>query len=283
MTRFFREPLRVSSCSSWLLAVVTAAVLANGLTASESDEVAADVQIRIQPNPVFPRIVYRLRVDVDRETPGVYWSWSATAGELLSDGEREVFWNSPQISRVAVIRVVGLGEDDGATAADLRGEIEVSVGRPSKEGMVLVPAGTAPIGDAWTDTKDPTWAPTVQNITDKPARSVYIDAFWIDRNKVTNKQFCDFLNDFLDQGLTRVVDGAAVGLYEGVEVPFYYFRIEKLTPRRAKPKLRYAITWDGKRFSVREGMEKLPVMDVTWSGSVTYAFYHGKRLPTDSE
>lgn len=269
---------RVTSCSLWLLAVVFAAALTSGSTGR-----AEDVQIRIQPNRVFPRIVYKLRVDVDRETPGVYWSWSATAGELLSDGEREVFWSSPPLPGKAVIGVVGLGADDSGVASALRGRIEVSVQRPSKEAMVFVPAGTSLIGDAWTDIKDRTWAPTVQNITDKPARSVYLDSFWIDRNKVTNEQFCDFLNEFLSQGLTRVVDGAAVGLYEGVEVPFYYFRIEKFASEGPTPKLRNAIRWDGKRFSLRDGMEKHPVMDVTWSGAVTYAFYHGKRLPTDSE
>jgi len=80
-----------------------------------------------------------------------------------------------------------------------------------------------------------------------------------------------------------VIDGGVVGLYQGVEVPFYYFDLEWLGEVGRIPELIRAIRWDGERFLPVPGTENHPVMDVTWSGAITYAFYLGKRLPTEAE
>ncbi len=260
------------------------AVLASGAVAAENGGASSPVTIRVLPARVYPAVTYKVALETEGERAGVYWSWSATGGELLSDGDRAVFWRSPPRPGDVTLRVVGFdpgGDEVGAA------ELDVVVHEPSTEGMVLIPAGTFIMGDTWTDTSSPDVIPTIQNIVDKPPRPVHLEAYWIDRHKVTNRQFAEFLNDFIEQGIGRVVESAdmiaAIGLYEGVDVPFYFLEIDRLEPGGRAPKLRRALEWDGRRFTPRAGTENHPVMDVTWSGAVTYAFYLGRRLPTEAE
>lgn len=240
------------------------------------------VKIRVMPRNVFPSIVYKLRLETSREAANKYWNWSVSAGELLSNGEVDAFWKSPSKPGEVILRVAVL-DDNGNESATITATLPINVGRPSTDNMIFIPAGSFTMGDTWTDTTDLAFIPTFQNIVDKPAHLVELESYWIDRNKVTNQQFADFLNDFYEQGLARVDGDVVVGLYEGVEVPFYYFKIEQLEPGGRPPELRQAITWDGKSFQVKKGQKNHAVMDVTWSGSISYAFYHGKRLPTEAE
>ena len=53
------------------------------------------LSICVLPDRVYPEVVYKLRLDGAAEAADVYWSWTASTGEILSDGEREVFWKSP--------------------------------------------------------------------------------------------------------------------------------------------------------------------------------------------
>jgi formylglycine-generating enzyme required for sulfatase activity len=243
---------------------------------------AADApRLRVLPERVHPRIVYAIRVEHPLPTPGVWWSWSASAGELLSDGEREVHWKAPLAPGKARFSAAALDADGRESA--LRAELEVEVRRPEVSDMVWIPAGEFTMGDIWTDVGDPAFIPTIQNIVDKPPRRVRLGDYWISRHKVTNREFAAFLEDFVRQGLARVFDVAVVGVYEGVDVPLYFFELGSLAPGGRAPKHVRAIRWDGECFAVQEGMEEHPAVDVTWSGAVTYAFYHGKRLPTEAE
>ncbi len=244
---------------------------------------AADAPaIKVLPKHLYPSINYTLRLEAkDLDPSKHYWSWTASAGEMLSDGEREVFWKSPPSCGKA--RLAARARD-AAGQAVIEAQLEVEVEPPSTEGMVLIPAGSFTMGDIWTDTGDPSFVPTEQNMSDKPPHHVRLEAFWIDRNKTTNRQYARFLNDAFAQGLIRVNSEAAVGWHEGVEVPFYFFKV--VPPRNhdgRRPRVIQAIYWDGREFRIREGMEDHPVMDVTWAGSRAFALHYGKRLPREAE
>ncbi|MBI4586542.1 MAG: SUMF1/EgtB/PvdO family nonheme iron enzyme [Planctomycetes bacterium] len=247
-------------------------------TAAAGDALA----IKVLPKRVYPSIIYTLRLEAkDLELSKRYWSWTASGGEMLSDGEREVYWKSP--SGRGQVRLAARAREAGSEAA-LEAQLEVEVEPPSLEGMVFIPTGGFTMGDRWTDTADPNFVPTEQNMSDKPAHSVRLEAFWIDRNKTTNRQYAGFLNDACAQGLIRINSEAAVGWHEGVEVPFYFFKV--FPPRNRdgrRPRVIQAIYWDGREFRTREGMEEHPVMDVTWAGSRAFALHYGKRLPTEAE
>lgn len=244
----------------------------------------SDLGVRVLPERVYPSIVYRLRLEGAERSGGEppYWSWSSSAGEILSDGATEVYWKSPGRPGSAIVDVVALGED--GTGTERRARLEVAIHRPDRDGMIFIPAGTFVMGDSWTDPRSPDFVPSIQNVSDKPPHRVFLDGYWIDRHRVTNRQYAAFLQDMWGQGLVDIRGEAVVGRHEGVEIPFYYFRI---TPRPWRPgnvaHTIGALRWDGSTFTVREGLEEHAVMDVTWEGSKAYALYHGRRLPTEAQ
>jgi formylglycine-generating enzyme required for sulfatase activity len=77
--------------------------------------------------------------------------------------------------------------------------------------------------------------------------------FWIDRQPVTNRQFCDFL---IAQG-NREEGGVAWLDHKSSRI--------------------------NKKFKPKAGYEQHPVTGVSWSGAAAYAAWAGKRLPTEQE
>jgi len=90
-----------------------------------------------------------------------------------------------------------------------------------------------------------------------PVRKVQLDHFFLDRYEVTNKQFCEFLNEMGNQR----------------EGGFYWFNEWFYS----------SIIRDGDSFVVRSSREKVPVSMVSWYGAAAYAKWAGKRLPTEAE
>jgi len=109
--------------------------------------------------------------------------------------------------------------------------------------MVLIPGGEFLMGSDEGPEKE------------RPAHSVVVDAFYIDRYPVTNEDY------------KRFVDAT------GHPVPCY-------SAEWAEP---YGYNWDPEERTPPEGKEKHPVVLVSWDDAWAYAVWAGKRLPTEAE
>jgi len=114
------------------------------------------------------------------------------------------------------------------------------------EEMVPVPAGPFTMGSD----RGPS--------DERPAHTVNLPAFSIDRNKITNQEFAPFLN--------------AKGLKSGEGEDYYDWDDNDARIHRR----------DG-RFTVDAGFERHPAVEVGWFGAHDYCAWRGKRLPTEAE
>ena len=119
------------------------------------------------------------------------------------------------------------------------------------EGMVYVPSGRFVMGS--NERKE-----------EKPVRTVYVDAFYIDLYTVTNAQFKAFV-DATDHRTLAEEEGAVVS-----------------APRRAKRK---GVWWKapGGPGTTIEGRMDHPVVAVSYYDAKVYCEWVGKRLPTEAE
>ncbi|HEX9971249.1 MAG TPA: SUMF1/EgtB/PvdO family nonheme iron enzyme [bacterium] len=92
---------------------------------------------------------------------------------------------------------------------------------------------------------------------EKPAHTVWVDAFFMDQYLVTNTQYAEFLNDW---GKDKDEQGQSM-------VEEYQWGV-----RKAKD-----------RWEPQKGFEKHPVINVTWFGAQQYARWAGKQLPTEAQ
>lgn len=104
--------------------------------------------------------------------------------------------------------------------------------------------------------------------------------------EVTNAQYAKYLEEALKAGKIKITDGKVMGYYPGdkfsggrheekIEAKDYLHMDLKDSANR--------ITYEGKKFSVKQGYENHPVAMVTWFGSKAYADFYGYRLPTEDE
>jgi formylglycine-generating enzyme required for sulfatase activity len=93
---------------------------------------------------------------------------------------------------------------------------------------------------------------------EKPAHTVSLDGFWIDKYEVTNAQFAAFLNEEGNQE-----EGGVTWL----ELDSDHCLIEE----------------SGGEFQPKSGYADHPVVDVSWYGAKAYAEWVGGRLPTEAE
>ncbi len=107
--------------------------------------------------------------------------------------------------------------------------------------MVLIPAGEYVMGSTYEDVSE----------DEKPAHTVFINAFYIDRHEVTNRQYQQFI------------------LATGHPAPF----VDK--PWAAP------YNWNGTAYPAGKG--DYPVVLVSWEDAQAYARWAGKRLPTEAE
>ena len=112
--------------------------------------------------------------------------------------------------------------------------------------MVLIPAGKFQMGS------------DKGNENEMPVKTVYLDAYYIDKYEVTNRQYAMFLNTL---GKTP----KEVDHFINIESP--YCKIEYV---------------DGK-YQAEQGYEYHPVLFVTWQGAKDYTKWADKRLPTEAE
>ncbi len=109
--------------------------------------------------------------------------------------------------------------------------------------MVFIPAGEFLMGSSsgFTD--------------EKPAHSVYLDAFYIDKFEVTNSQY----KAFVDANPQWQKDQIPRTYHDGY----------------------YLAHWNGNDFP--PGKDNHPVVYVSWYAAMAYAQWAGKRLPTEAE
>ena len=115
---------------------------------------------------------------------------------------------------------------------------------PLPKGMVLIPAGEFQIGSNDAEADD-----------DEPVRTVYVDAFYMDETEVTNAQFKEFVLENPRWQKWRI-DGR---FHNG----------------------RYLWDWNGNNYP--KGIDKHPVVNVSWYAAMAYSEWVGKRLPTEAE
>ncbi len=144
----------------------------------------------------------------------------------------------------------------------------------ARRDMVLVPAGSYPLGrdDGPAD--------------ERPAHTVPLDGFRIDRTEVTNAAFAEYLNalpfdargSFPFGGLRadhRPAEGRDL-LREGREGSDLY-------PIIALDDTEARIGLDNGRFVPSPGYADHPVTETTWAGARAYCRWRGGRLPTEAE
>jgi iron(II)-dependent oxidoreductase len=91
-----------------------------------------------------------------------------------------------------------------------------------------------------------------------PSHRVYVRDFWIDRHKVTNAEFANFLN------ATGLRPPAAERRYDEDDLDARIHRV------------------DG-RWTADPGFERHPAVEVSWFGARDYCAWKGRRLPTEAE
>ena len=111
------------------------------------------------------------------------------------------------------------------------------------DGMVLIPAGEFKMGS------------DNGAANERPAHTVYLDAFYMDTHEVTNAQY----KAFIDANPEWQKENIAPAFHDGA-----YLRL-----------------WDGNVYP--EGEADHPVIYVSWYAAMTYAEWAGKRLPTEAE
>ena len=136
-----------------------------------------------------------------------------------------------------------------AVLAPLAGDWASGPRAARADGIMLIEAGTFWMG---SDDDSPEEA---------PLHRVYVRDFWLDRHKVTNREFARFLE--------------ARGLRSADDLPYY--DLDDADARIARSGAR------GDRFVAQPGFEEHPVVEVTWFGARDYCLWRGQRLPTEAE
>ncbi len=113
---------------------------------------------------------------------------------------------------------------------------------------------------------------------EKPVHTVTLAAFQMSATEITNEQYAAYLNEALASGeITATASSVAgvTGPYSGQDY------LDLLGSFDSENEC--WITYDGYEFSVVEGMEKYPVVYVTWFGAYAFAAHYGCRLPREAE
>ena len=105
---------------------------------------------------------------------------------------------------------------------------------------------------------------------EKPAHTVYLDAFWIDRTDVTNSQFKRFVNDSAYQTEAEKAGSSTMYIYD--------VRAKDWEPRDGANWLHPQGPSSG-----LAGLENHPVVHVSWYDAAAYCDWAGRRLPTEAE
>jgi iron(II)-dependent oxidoreductase len=148
------------------------------------------------------------------------------------------------------------------------------VSTAAQTAMVAIPAGTYPIGDA-------EGRPSA-----RPAHTVTLDAFAIDRTEVTNAAFAEYLNALDLQvrrpfAATRATRADFAG--ESWRLLLEEGRAEGLYPLIGLDDAQVRIGYADGAFRPKAGYGDHPAAEVTWRGARDYCRWRDARLPTEAE
>lgn len=158
------------------------------------------------------------------------------------------------------------------------------------EAMVWIPGGEFSMGAQ--DSPDMNEVGMQATRDSRPIHRVYVDAFWMDKNDVTNEEFARFVRatgyktvaerkpraeDFPGAPPENLVAGAVVFSPPDHPVPLNsHFQWWSYIP---------GANWrhpEGPKSNLK-GREKYPVVDIAYEDAESYAKWAGKRLPTEAE
>ena len=115
---------------------------------------------------------------------------------------------------------------------------------------------------------------------EKPVHTVTLDAFYMAKYEVTNRQYCDFLREALSAG-DIIVDNYVVYAKNDTSKSQPYFRTYDSS---SYSQISYNI---GGSFYTRsrdgKTMDSHPVVMVSWYGAKAFCDYYGYRLPTEAQ
>ena len=158
-----------------------------------------------------------------------------------------------KIARSAFEALESLGAAEGIIkpAEEFPGRLRTAI---DDSEMVLVPAGPFLYGSREDDPE--------AHSDEKPQRVIDLPAFYMDVFPVTNRQYCEFLNQKRPDNDTLA-------------------KWIKLTGSSSGEKCRITRGLNG--YIVEKGRERHPVIYVSWHGAEAYAMWAGKRLPSEEE
>jgi len=128
--------------------------------------------------------------------------------------------------------------------------------------LVFIPGGTFAMGDNLGDG----WS------YELPVHAVTLDSFYMGRCEVTNRQYCDYLNSALSQGLITVTSGIVFKAGSGTSYPYCDTSTSSSYSQ---------IAYSGGVFSVRtksgRDMSNDPMVQVSWYGTVAYCNWRSQQ------
>jgi len=128
------------------------------------------------------------------------------------------------------------------------------------KGFVTIPAGQFEMGDHHN-------LGGMEHGNDEvPVHTVRVDGFYMAATETTNRQYADFLNAALDAGSVVVRHGVVYGTANDA-VYFETYESDAAS----------GISFDGRKFAVRDGRAQHPVVCVRWLGAAAYCNWLSAR------
>ena len=175
------------------------------------------------------------------------------ARDVLIDVDKRIAFINRLENSVSPTRKIVLEEEEFAheEAVTITTKNDVSSVPIENDGMVFIPAGEFQMGSGEDDSPE----------DEKPAHTVYVDGFYIDKYPVTNEQYREFVD--------ANPQWNNLGMYN------FQFILRRFRDSD------YLKNWYKGKYP--SGKDDHPVNWVSWYAAMAYSQWVGKRLPTEAE
>ena len=112
-----------------------------------------------------------------------------------------------------------------------------------------------------------------------PMHRVFVRNFWIERHKVTNAEFAEFLNVM---GVMSA-EGERRYDWDDGDARIHQVSAGQTSPGRVAPGPSTSARGGGLAWRADVGFERHPAVEVSWFGARDYCRWKGRRLPTEAE